>query len=425
MKKRLFALLFALVLLTGSVPFATALQGESLRAADTLATLNAVRGDYALNAPATRAQAAVLLVRLAGAEQAAKKDLWLSGFRDVPTWANTEITYAAHRGWITGDTPVDFHPDSAVTADAWCAFLLRMLGYSEQAGDFAASGAAAFAQRIGLTSRAYSGTLTRGQLFEIAAGALTFPYKNGSATVAEHLVSTGACSRAAAGALGLLDKTLTVRQAADRFTSAVFQMDIYRTQEELDAQAPTANASGFFVTAGGLAVTNYHAIEGAIHATATLSTGETYPVEAVTWYDPGMDLAVLRVSKVSTAQKATSAFAALELVGTADLRPGDTVYALGNPLGLGLSVTSGVVSAVGHTVERYDLPCVVNTADISRGSSGGALLNVYGQVVAVTSGAYSYGNSMYLAVPTDPLLTAVLTGDGLTLKEVSAAEKAA
>ena len=62
------------------------------------------------------------------------------------------------------------------------------------------------------------------------------------------------------------------------------------------------------------------------------------------------------------------------------------------------------------------------SGDISEGSSGGALLNVYGQVVAVTSGAYVYGNSMYLAVPIDPILTADLTGEGLTLPEVLEAE---
>ena len=54
--------------------------------------------------------------------------------------------------------------------------------------------------------------------------------------------------------------------------------------------------------------------------------------------------------------------------------------------------------------------------------AGGALLNVYGQAVAVTSGAYVYGNSMYLAVPIDPILTADLTGEGLTLPEVLEAE---
>ena len=108
------------------------------------------------------------------------------------------------------------------------------------------------------------------------------------------------------------------------------------------------------------------------------------------------------------------------MVGTGDIRDGDRVYALGNPLGLGLAVSEGIISSTARPVERYALPCVMNTADISSGSSGGALMNVYGQVIAVTSGAYTYGNSMYLAVPTDPVLSADLTAPGRTLAEVAA-----
>ena len=67
-------------------------------------------------------------------------------------------------------------------------------------------------------------------------------------------------------------------------------------------------------------------------------------------------------------------------------------------------MSAGVISALERQVDRYELPCVMSTADISEGSSGGALLNVYGQAVAVTTGAYVYGNSMYLAVPIDPVL---------------------
>ena len=109
-------------------------------------------------------------------------------------------------------------------------------------------------------------------------------------------------------------------------------------------------------------------------------------------------------------------------MGTGGIRPGDTVYTLGNPLGLGLAVSSGIISATARDVERYTLPCVMNTADISQGSSGGALLNTYGQVIAITSGAYIYGNNMYLAVPVDPVMTADLTGEGKTLAEVARLE---
>lgn len=421
MKKQLLALFCALFLLVGVVPSAAALEGEALRCADTLATLNLVEGtgtDYALESPVTRAQAAVLLVRLAGAETAAANDSWISGFRDVPAWAHTEITYAAHQGWVTGVTVIDFKPNSTVTANAWCTMLLRMLGYSDKDGDFTVSDAAAFAQRIGLVSRSYTGAMTRSDVFQTMRDALTFSYKDGSATVIERLISSGTCTRTAANALGLLNKELTAREIADRYTAAVFCLDVYPTIDKFYAQMPSGNASGFFITADGLAVTNYHSIEGSTYATATLSTGEVYPIEEVVYYDADIDIAVIRISQTSTEHKTTSAFAYLELAGTDDIRAGDIVYTLGNPLGLGVAVSSGIISATARDVDRYALPCVMNTADISQGSSGGALLNVYGHVIAVTSGAYTYGNNMYLAVPADPVLEADLTVSGLTLKEV-------
>ena len=425
MKKRFFALLCALVLLAGAVPAASALEGEAARAADTLAALNIVRGDYALDAPATRAHAAVLLVRLAGAEQEASRQAVTarSPYYTAPAYARSSIAYAAARGWITSLTAQSYRPDEPVTADAWCSMLLRMLGYSDRSGDFTPSGAAVFAQRIGLLSQPLSGELTRGQLFQSIRDALTFSYKDGSATVAERLVERGAASQATVSALGLLDRELTARQVADRHMAAVFCLDEYDTQAEIDKGTPSGNASGFFITADGLAVTNYHSIDGAIRATATLSTGEVFPVESVVWYDPGIDLAVLRVSRNTVDGKgSTSAFAYLELAGTADIRSGDTVYTLGNPLGLGLAVSSGIISAPARDVDRYALPCVMNTADISQGSSGGALLNDYGHVIAVTSGAYAYGNNMYLAVPADPVMEADLTVPGLTLEEVAKIE---
>lgn len=426
MKRKLTSLLCVLVFAISMIPSASALEGEALQAADTLAALNLVDSagaavDYNLNNTATRAQAAQLLVRLAGAEDEAQSS-GSSGFQDVPAWAEPYVAYAARQGWVSGVSAQNFAPDSAVTANAWCAMVLRMLGYSDADGDFTVSEAAVFAQRIGLTSQSYTGTLTRGDVFQIMRDALTFPYQDGSGTVIERLVETGTCTRATANALGLLDTELTAREIADRYTAAVFCLDLYETQQEIDAGVPAANASGFFISSDGVAVTNYHSIDGGIYALATLSTGESYPVEEVLYYDPEIDIAVLRVSKTSTAGSTTSAFACLELASTEDLRPGDTVYALSNPLGLGLAVSSGVVSAVGREVDSYALPCVLNTADISRGSSGGALLNAYGQAVAVTTGAYTYGNSMYLGVPVDPVMSADLTAHSWTLAEVKALE---
>ena len=115
MKKRLASLLCVLLLAMSAVPAASAREGEAARAADTLTTLGLLDSTYQLDAPATRAQAAVLLVRLAGAEQAAAADNWIAGFRDVPASITQEINYAAHQGWITGVTAVAFRPDEPET----------------------------------------------------------------------------------------------------------------------------------------------------------------------------------------------------------------------------------------------------------------------------------------------------------------------
>ena len=432
MKKRVLAFLCALLLLTGAVPFAAAQEGQTLRAADAMHTLGLVNGTgasgYALESPATRAQAAVLLVRLAGAQQDAAADNWFSGYRDVPAWASRAVHYAVHQGWI--DSPasagLDFHPDTAITADEWFTFLLRMLGYDDDAGDFSPDSAALFAQHIGLTPQASTGSLSRGQLFVLLESALSFSYKDGSATVISRLIDRGIVSRAAANALGFLSPVLTARQVAERYTAAAFHLDVYTRQIELDIDMPMVNASGFFISADGLAVTNYHTIEDSVHAVATLSTGEVYPVQRVLYYDPDADIAVIQISKTSRSGHVTSAFAHLDIApsGTRDVRPGDVVYTLSDPLGMGLAVSSGIISATNRDVERYSVPCLMSTADISQGSSGGALLNALGQVIGVTSGAYTYGNSMYLAVPIDPVLSADLTGQGWTIRGVKEREAA-
>lgn len=427
MKKRILSLLFALLLLLGTIPFASAQEGDALGYADRLNTLGLVSGttsgEYSLNSPATRAQAAVLLVRLAGAESDAAREDAYSGYRDVPAWAADAVHYAVRQGWIDGAvSSLDFHPDQAVTANEWFTALLRMLGYSDKNGDFSPEGAATFAQHIGLAARSFTGSLSRADLFESMENALTFSYKGSETTVLDHLLETGSVTRAAANALGYLRQELTPRQVADRLTAAVFCLDGYEKQIEVDALDPVTNASGFFISPDGLAVTNYHSIQDANYATATLSTGERYPVERVVYYDVDIDIAVIQVSKTALDHTTTSAFAYLEIApsGSENVRPGDTVYTIGNPLGLGLAVSSGLISATDRVVERYALPCLMNTADISQGSSGGVLLNALGQAIGVTTGAFTYGNNMYLAVPIDPVLTADLTAQGWTLQEVRA-----
>ena len=93
MKKRLLSALCAVMLLVCAVPMASAQSGDDTRMADALTVLHilAEEPDRDLTAPATRAQAAVLLVRLSGGEKHPDTDGWFAGFRDVPEWARTAV----------------------------------------------------------------------------------------------------------------------------------------------------------------------------------------------------------------------------------------------------------------------------------------------------------------------------------------------
>ena len=262
-------------------------------------------------------------------------------------------------------------------------------GLQRQTGDFEISDAAAFAWRIGLTGRQLIGILSVGDLAESIYDALDFCYKGTETTVLSRLMDLGVCTASAANALGLLNKDYTARQLADRCLSAAFQLSLYETEEQVHDEVSSADASGFFISADGLAVTNYHSIEDSIKATATLLNGETYEVERVLYYDTGIDIAVIKVSRTNQSRRTTSAFNHLDLVGTADIRPGDPVYAIGNPLGVELrgTLTNGIVSAINRDVyvDGVTMTLIQTNAALNNGNSGGPLINVYGQVVGINT----------------------------------------
>lgn len=423
MKKKLLTLLCALALTVSLVPCAQALEGEGTRAAQVLSSLGLVSGTgrgYAAADDATQEQAAALLVRMLGAEKAANADRRWCGWKSIPTWARSAVNYCAYHALLS---PEEYAPNGALDAEVWCAMLLRALGYGGELG----VSPARTAQRIGLVPRALSGSLTRGDLFETALGALTYPTADGH-TLLGVLLDRKLCSVGAADTLGLRGERLTARQTADRYLSAVLRLELYNDeamQAAEEERTSSSNASAFLISPDGLAVTNYHSIDGAVYGTATLVTGEVFAIESVLYYDADIDIAVIRISRANTLGETAARFNSIVLAGTDEVRVGDVVYAIGNPLGLGLAMSQGVVSATAHDADLSTLPCIVSDATISRGSSGGALLNEYGHAIAVTTGAYTYGNNMYLGVPVDPAMTADLTGEGMTLREVGNAVLAA
>ena len=156
-------------------------------------------------------------------------------------------------------------------------------------------------------------------------------------------------------------------------------------------QAPAmAQSSGFFISADGYVVTNNHVVENAKEVTITRSDGTELAAKVV-GTDPKTDLALLKV-----ATKGDYPFVALAREAP---MVGDWVVAIGNPFGLGGTVTAGIVSAHGRDIGSgpYDDYLQID-APINKGNSGGPTFNLKGEVVGVNTAIFSpSGGSVGLA----------------------------
>jgi S1-C subfamily serine protease len=160
--------------------------------------------------------------------------------------------------------------------------------------------------------------------------------------------------------------------------------------------------SGFVIDGKGDIVTNDHVIAGASGIRVGFSGGSSYPAEVV-GADASSDLAVLHVDAPS------SALHPLAFDNSGSLRPGDPVYAIGNPFGLDRTMTAGIVSATGRDIQAPDgltIPNSIQTdAPINHGNSGGPLLDAGGRVVGVTSqiqgGTVDANVGVGFAIPSD------------------------
>lgn len=144
----------------------------------------------------------------------------------------------------------------------------------------------------------------------------------------------------------------------------------------------TSQGSGFLIDPSGLIVTNFHVISGAPNIVVTLHDGFELPARIV-GTDPRTDLALLRVETSRTLPY-------LEFGDSDDVRVGDWVIAIGNPFGLGGTVTAGIVSARGRDIAAgpYDAYLQIDAA-INRGSSGGPTFDASGRVVGINSAIFS------------------------------------
>lgn len=164
-----------------------------------------------------------------------------------------------------------------------------------------------------------------------------------------------------------------------------------------------ALGSGFVIDSSGYVVTNNHVVDGATEVKIKLADKEEYAATVV-GTDPDTDLALLKVSP----QKPLPA---VTFGSSASLRVGDQVIAVGNPFGLGGTVTAGIVSARGRDIDNGPYVDFIQTdASINRGNSGGPLFNTDGQVVGVNSAILSpNGGSVGVgfAIPSDTVKTVI------------------
>ncbi len=164
-----------------------------------------------------------------------------------------------------------------------------------------------------------------------------------------------------------------------------------------------ARGSGFIVDANGTIVTNNHVVDNAQSVSVTLDDGTRLPAMVI-GRDARTDLAVLRVN-------AGHRLPFISLGESNDVRPGQWVVAMGNPFGLGGTVTAGIVSAEGRTIDAspYDSFIQVD-APINQGNSGGPLFTQDGKVVGVNTAILSpSGGSIGIgfAIPADTVRSVV------------------
>ena len=173
--------------------------------------------------------------------------------------------------------------------------------------------------------------------------------------------------------------------------------------------------TGVIFSADGYSLSNYHVLEGGRACTVSLFTDHAYEA----WYvagDAESDLAVLKVDQTG--------LPAAEFGDSELLTVGDTVYAIGNPLGYELrgTLTDGIVSAINRDVwvDGRTMNLIQTNAALNSGNSGGPLINVYGQVVGINtvkmSSSYSNVEGLGFAIPSATIKR--LVNDLLTCGEI-------
>lgn len=189
-------------------------------------------------------------------------------------------------------------------------------------------------------------------------------------------------------------RTITSR-VPDEFKDPFFRRFFGDAAPQPRQRVERGSGSGFIINSSGQIVTNSHVVDGADRVTVTLKDGRTFDGK-VLGEDPVTDVATIKIEANNLPTLS---------VGNSDaLQPGEAVIAIGNPLGLNNTVTSGIISATGRSStdigasdKRVDY--IQTDAAINPGNSGGPLLNTRGQVIAMNTAIIQGAQGLGFAIP--------------------------
>jgi Do/DeqQ family serine protease len=169
----------------------------------------------------------------------------------------------------------------------------------------------------------------------------------------------------------------------DPFFRKFFNIPDQQPEQQVPSKRQQSAGSGVIVDAGdGIVMTNYHVVRNADEVNVSLVDGRNYEARIV-GTDPELDIAILEIDADDLTEVSFADSSLLEV--------GDFVVAIGNPFGLGQTVTTGVVSALGRSglgIEGYE-NFIQTDASINPGNSGGALVNLKGELVGINTAIIS------------------------------------
>jgi serine protease DegS len=205
-----------------------------------------------------------------------------------------------------------------------------------------------------------------------------------------------AVAKAAPSVVNIYTAKVTV-QRSPIFNDPIFQRFFGNRLSRPQKRLQTSLGSGVVISPDGYIITNHHVVNGADEIKVVLSNGRTLHAE-IAGSDPDTDVALLRTEEKN--------LPAITLGVSDNIQVGDVVLAIGNPFGVGQTVTMGIVSATGrsqlgiNTFENF----IQTDAAINPGNSGGALVNAAGELVGINTAIFSRSGGSHgigFAIPVD------------------------